>query len=66
MAGPRASGAVLAALPVVGIGLGQLMGAAPLDVLLNTGIGQGLLAIGTVLACVGVLWIAKLTAQATT
>ena len=64
MAGPRASGAVLAALPAVGIGLGQLMGAAPLRVLLTTGLGQGLLAIGTVLACAGVLWIAKLTAQA--
>ncbi|HEX4226401.1 MAG TPA: type II secretion system F family protein [Pseudonocardiaceae bacterium] len=66
MAGPRASGTVLAALPLVGIGLGQLMGAAPLRVLLTTGIGQGLLAVGTVLACAGVLWIAKLTAYATT
>jgi tight adherence protein B len=65
MAGPRASGTVLAALPVVGIGLGQLMGATPLHVLLATGIGQGLLAVGTVLACAGVLWIAKLTTQAT-
>ena len=65
MAGPRASGTVLAALPAVGIGLGQLMGAAPLRVLLTTGIGQGLLAIGTILACAGVLWIAKLTTQAT-
>jgi tight adherence protein B len=64
MAGPRASGMVLAALPVVGIGLGQLMGAAPLRVLLTTGVGQGLLAVGTVLACAGVLWIAKLTSQA--
>jgi tight adherence protein B len=64
MAGPRASGTVLAVLPLIGIGLGQLMGAAPLRVLLTTGIGQGLLAVGTVLACVGVLWIAKLTAQA--
>jgi tight adherence protein B len=66
MAGPRASGMVLAALPVVGIGLGQLMGAAPLRVLLTTGIGQGLLAVGTVLVCAGLLWIAKLTAQAST
>ena len=65
MAGPRASGTVLAVLPAVGIGLGQLMGAAPLRVLLTTGIGEGLLAVGTVLACAGVLWIAKLTAQAT-
>ncbi len=64
MAGPRASGAVLAALPVVGIVLGQLMGAAPLRVLLTTGVGQGLLAVGTVLVCAGVLWIAKLTSHA--
>ena len=66
MAGPRASGTVLAALPIVGIVLGQLMGAAPLRVLLATGMGQGLLAVGTVLVCAGVLWIAKLTSYAVT
>ncbi len=64
MAGPRASGTVLAALPIVGIVLGQLMGAAPLHVLLTSGIGQTLLAVGTALVCAGVLWIATLTSQA--
>ncbi|HEX3781458.1 MAG TPA: type II secretion system F family protein [Pseudonocardiaceae bacterium] len=63
MAGPRASGNVLAALPVVGVLLGQLMGAAPVHVLFATGPGQALLAVGTVLACAGLLWIGKLTGQ---
>ena len=64
MAGPRASGMVLAVLPVIGVLLGELMGAQPAHVLLETGPGQVLLAIGTVLVCAGLLWIAKLTSQA--
>lgn len=64
MAGPRASGAVLGVLPVLGVLLGEAMGAQPLRVLFATGIGQALLAVGTVLACVGTLWIVRLTAPA--
>src|SRR5699024_11225229 len=40
MAGARATAAVLAALPALGIALGQPMGAAPLSVLLGGGIGE--------------------------
>jgi tight adherence protein B len=64
MAGPKASGAVLTALPGLGVLLGELMGANPIRVLLATGPGQVLLAIGTLLACAGVCWTAKLTTPA--
>lgn len=56
MAGARATAAVLAGLPVVGIGLGQLIGADPLSLLLSAGFGECLLAIGVLLACSGLLW----------
>ena len=65
MAGPRASGTILSVLPVLGVLLGQGMGADPVRVLLATTIGHGLLALGTVLACCGVLWIGRLTSRVT-
>jgi tight adherence protein B len=64
MAGPRASGTVLAALPLLGVLLGEAMGAGPLHVLFATSVGQVLLAIGTFLACVGTWWIDRLTSGA--
>lgn len=62
MAGPRASGTILAILPVLGVLLGQGMGANPARVLLATSVGHALLAVGTLLACGGTLWIGRLTA----
>lgn len=56
LAGARATAAVLAALPALGVALGQLMGAAPIGVLLGGGLGTILLVLGTVLACAGLLW----------
>lgn len=64
LAGPRATAAVLAGLPLLGLALGQVMGAAPLRVLGETLIGQVLLVIGTTLACAGVLWSARLVSGA--
>lgn len=61
LAGARATAGVLAGLPLLGIGLGQLMGAAPLRVLLGGGMGSVLLVIGTGLACVGLLWSDAIT-----
>jgi tight adherence protein B len=61
MAGPRASAAVLAGLPILGVLLGEGMGAHPVHVLLSPGIGQVLLAVGVGLACAGVRWTARLT-----
>jgi tight adherence protein B len=64
LAGPRASAAVLAGLPLLGLALGQAVGAAPLRVLGETPVGQVLLVIGTGLACAGVLWSARLVSGA--
>ena len=61
LAGPRATAMVLAGLPLLGIGLGQLMGAAPLRVLLGSSIGSILLLIGVGLAIAGVLWADAIT-----
>lgn len=60
MAGVRASAAVLAALPVVGIVFGTLMGAQPLRVLAGTVTGQLLLLVGSVLLSSGLLWSVRL------
>lgn len=64
MAGPRASGAILAALPLLGVALGEGMGAHPVHILLGTSLGQSLLAAGTILICIGTWWITKLTTRA--
>ena len=56
LAGARATAAVLAALPILGVGLGQLMGAAPVRILFGGGLGSVLLVVGTVLVAVGLLW----------
>lgn len=56
LAGARATATVLAALPVLGVALGQLMGASPLTTLLGDGLGAVLLVLGTVLVCAGLLW----------
>jgi tight adherence protein B len=64
MAGPRASAAVLAGLPPLGVLLGEIGGAAPLRVLSSTTAGQVLLVLGALLVCAGLLWSARLTDRA--
>ena len=64
MAGPRASGTVLAVLPALGVVLGEAMGAGPIHVLLASPLGQTLLAAGATLICAGLYWITRLTAKA--
>lgn len=61
MAGARATATVLAALPVLGLGLGQMTGAAPVAVLLSGGLGGVLLVTGTGLGCAGLLWTDRIT-----
>lgn len=61
MAGPRATAAVLAGLPVLGVVLGEAAGAGPLAVLTGQLLGQVLLMIGAGLLCAGLLWTARLT-----
>ncbi len=66
MAGARTTAVVLAALPVLGIGLGELIGADPLGFLLARGAGGWLLAAGVTLACCGLLWSDRITGRALT
>ncbi|GAA3460232.1 type II secretion system F family protein [Saccharothrix longispora] len=63
MAGPRASAAVLAGLPLLGVLLGEASGAGPLAVLAGTAVGQVLLVVGALLICGGLRWSGRLTRQ---
>ena len=56
LAGPRATGRLLAGLPVVGVALGAGLGADPLGFLLGTSAGAACLAVGGVLVLLGLLW----------
>jgi tight adherence protein B len=56
LAGPRATAGVLTGLPLLGLGLGQLVGAAPLDVLRSGPLGQVLLVAGVGLVAAGAAW----------
>jgi tight adherence protein B len=64
LAGPRATAVVLAWLPLLGLALGQAVGAAPLRVLSGTSSGHVLLVTGTALACAGMWWSARLISRA--
>jgi tight adherence protein B len=61
MAGARATAAILAGLPVLGVLLGELLGARPLRFLLSGHAGGWLLVVGSVLACAGLLWADRIT-----
>ena len=63
LAGPRATGKVMAALPLCGIGLGYLLGGDPLGFLVGGPIGWACLVLGASLAAGGVLWIEWLARQ---
>lgn len=62
MAGARTTATMLACLPVLGIGLGQLIGAEPVRFLLSGGPGGWLLVVGVSLGCAGLLWSDRITA----
>lgn len=61
LAGARATGTVLAGLPLVGVALGQAMGASPIEVLLGGGLGGILLVVGSGLVCAGLMWTDAIT-----
>lgn len=63
LAGPRATGQVMAMLPVCGIGLGYLLGGDPIGFLIGGPVGWGCLVGGASLAAGGVLWIEWLARQ---
>jgi tight adherence protein B len=63
LAGAKATALVLALLPVLGIGLGQAIGASPLSVLLGGGFGGVLLVLGVGLVCAGLLWSRRIVGK---
>lgn len=56
LSAPRATGRLLAGLPVAGIGLGYLLGGDPIAFLTSSLFGQACLALGAVLGCAGLVW----------
>lgn len=56
LAGARATATILAALPFLGVLLGQLIGAHPVRYLFGGGLGGGFLIVGVCLMCAGVAW----------
>jgi tight adherence protein B len=63
-AGPRASGKIMAVLPLAGLGLGYAIGGDPVQFLTSSPYGWACLVIGTVLACAGVLWMERVADRA--
>ena len=63
-AAPRASAALLAGLPLVGLAMGSGVGADPWGVLTGTAAGQVLLVAGVALEAAGLAWSARLIASA--
>lgn len=61
LAGARASATVLAGLPLLGIALGELMGAGPLQVLGGHSSGGFLLLLGSAFVSGGLLWTDAIT-----
>ncbi len=66
MAGARATAVILAGLPVLGVVLGELIGAAPLAFLSGGGVGGVFLVAGVGLLCVGLWWADRITDRLTT
>ncbi|TGD89615.1 hypothetical protein BayCH28_03130 [Mycolicibacterium sp. CH28] len=61
LAGARATAGILAGLPLLGVLLGQVIGANPIRFLLGGGAGGVLLAAGLILVCAGLLWADRIT-----
>ncbi|MFD1214610.1 type II secretion system F family protein [Arthrobacter sp. GCM10027362] len=64
LAGPRATSVLLTWLPLLGLGLGMLMGVDPLGMLLGTPAGWTVLAAGAGLLVMGRAWSRRLVARA--
>ncbi|BBZ78088.1 hypothetical protein MANY_34250 [Mycolicibacterium anyangense] len=66
LAGARATALILAGLPVLGVLLGQLIGARPVAFLAGAGLGGWLLVTGVMLVCLGLLWADRITERTVT
>lgn len=63
LAAPRSTARLLAVLPLAGLGLGELIGAHPLAMLLHTAIGRVCAVLGLALTVVGQWWSRRLVAR---
>ena len=64
LAAPRATMVLLAALPILGLALGQSFGARPISVLVHRPLGWAMLALGTSLDAIGIAWTRALVRRA--
>lgn len=64
LAGPRATVRLLTWLPILGLGLGVLLGVDPLGSLLGTPLGSAALAAGITLTAAGRMWSTRLVRSA--
>lgn len=64
LASTKATIAVLAALPIVGMFLGSVLGASPFAWLLSSNVGRVCLLLAVVLEALGLLWIRRLIRRA--
>lgn len=64
LAGPKATVRLLTWLPVLGLGLGTLLGVDPVQTLLGTPLGVAALAAGLALAAAGRIWSSRLVRAA--
>src|SRR5215213_5051335 len=64
LAGPRATGKIMAVLPLAGLALGYALGGDPVGFLLGGFVGWGCLIAGALLAAAGVLWVEALARHA--
>ncbi|ETW24042.1 type II secretion system F family protein [Mycobacterium gastri] len=61
LAGARATANILSVLPLLGVLLGQLIGARPVSFMLDGHAGGWLLVVGVALVCAGLLWSDRIT-----
>lgn len=64
LAGPRATVRLLSWLPLLGLGLGMILGVDPVRILLGTPFGMAALATGSALTVAGRIWSARLVRAA--
>ncbi|MBO1267614.1 hypothetical protein [Arthrobacter cavernae] len=64
LAGPKATVRLLSWLPVLGLGLGMVLGVDPLGILLGNAVGVAALAAGVVLTVAGRVWSSRLVSSA--
>ncbi|UVJ38842.1 type II secretion system F family protein [Arthrobacter sp. CJ23] len=64
LAGPKATVRLLSWLPVLGLGLGMVLGVDPLGILLGNAVGVAALVAGVVLTVAGRVWSTRLVSSA--